>query len=358
MRTCFHKNIILRAISSVCVATVLLMSNIMPAHATEAEESGGKTYEITIRAGEHGNFIDTIASAESVTPKKVVFQVNKGGSFSLGSTASIVNIADKYCEEYSDNGLLKKRPNYYVVNQSYEIQEVNRNAEFVIEYGRLVNGIEYKVEFVDNATGVEIADPIFNWGSTGSPSEYYSAKSIANYALTGNASRRIEVLSETDKVLQFRYNSTLSGGSTTNTTYQTTDGGIENITETQQNPIYQTLPAEAPVAAQAATGGQGAGGGEDTATIEDEGTALEDTPAAEENEGVAPESDESSDGTTIEEEELPLAPGMNQPVNIAAVIAVMLGGIALILAVVWMIARRRITVIEDQDHDHDIDENL
>ena len=155
-----------------------------------------------------------------------------------------------------------------------------------------------------------------------------------------------------------RYNSTLSGGSTTNTTYQTTDGGIENITETQQNPIYQTLPAEAPVAAQAATGGQGAGGGEDTAIIEDEGTALEDTPAAEENEGVAPESDESSDGTTIEEEELPLAPGMNQPVNIAAVIAVMLGGIALILAVVWMIARRRITVIEDQDHDHDIDENL
>jgi len=346
MRTCFHKNIILRAISSVCVATVLLMSNIMPAHATEAEESGGKTYEITIRAGEHGNFIDTIASAESVTPKKVVFRVNKGGSFSLDSTASIVSIGAKYSGKY------------YVVNQEYKIEHVTRNAEFVIEYGRLVNGIEYKVEFVDNATGVEIADPIFNWGSTGSPTEYYSAKNIANYALTGNASRRIEVLSETDKVLQFIYNSTLSGGSTTNTTYQTTDGGIENITETQQNPIYQTLPAEAPVAAQAATGGQGTGGGEDTATIEDEGTALEDTPAAEENEGVAPESDESSDGTTIEEEELPLAPGMNQPVNIAAVIAVMLGGIALILAVVWMIARRRITVIEDQDHDHDIDENL
>ena len=70
MRTCFHKNIILRVISSVCVATVLLMINKMPAQATEAELSGGKTYEITIRAGEHGNFDDTIRHASKTVKNK------------------------------------------------------------------------------------------------------------------------------------------------------------------------------------------------------------------------------------------------------------------------------------------------
>ncbi len=346
MKAFFHKNIILRVVSSVCVATVLTITSIMPAHATEVEENGAKEYSITIRAGEHGNFTPDVVSTQNGTPKKIVYNVTKGEEFTLSNTTAIVGITDD-----------KYKGKYYVINQEYNIQNVTRNAEFVIEYGRLVDGIEYKVEFVDNATGVQIADPIFSWGSNGSSSGNYSAKSIANYALVGDTSRRIETLSDTQKVLQFRYNSTLSGGSTTNTTYQTTDGGVENITETQQNPIYQALPAEAPVAAQAVTGGQGAGGGEDTTTIEDEGTALEETPAAEENEGVAPESDEGSEGTTIEEEELPLAPGMNQPVNIAAVIAVMLGGIALILAVVWMIARRRIAVIEDQENDHEIDEN-
>ena len=347
MRACFHKNIILRVISSVCVAAVILMTNKMPAHATEAEESGAKTYEITIRAGEHGNFKEDKVNAYYESDKKIVFKVAKGVEFPKISTAGIVDIDKAY------------EGKYYIVNQYYYIEHVNRNAEFVIEYGRLVNGIEYKVEFVDNATGVQIADPIFNWGSTGSSTEYYSAKTIANYALIGDASRRIEQLSDNNKLIQFRYNSTLSGGSSTNTTYQTTDGGVENVTETQQNPIYQTVPAQAPVAAQAATGGQGAGGGDDTTTIDEEGTALEDTPVAEgEDEVVTPESEDSSDETIIEEEELPLAPAMNQPVNIAAVIAVMLGGIALILAVIWMIARRRITVIEDHENDHDIDENL
>lgn len=348
MKAFFHKNIILRVMSSVCVAAVLTMTSIMPAHATEIEENGAKVYSITIRAGEHGNFTPDVISAQNGTSKKIVFQVEKGYSFTLANTSEIVRITDdKYIGKY------------YVVNQSIGIDRVTRNEEFVIEYGRLVDGIEYKVEFVDNATGIQIADPIFSWGSNGGASEYYTAKAIANYALVGDTSRRIDTLSDTEKVLQFRYNSTLSGGSSTNTTYQTTDGGVENITETQQNPIYQTVPAEAPVAAQAATGGRGTGGGEDTTTIEDEGTALDETPAEEgADEATTPDSDEDIDETTIEEEELPLAPGMNQPVNIAAVIAVMLGGIALILAIVWMIARRRIAVIEDQENDHDIDENL
>lgn len=338
----------LRIASSVCMAAVLILTSIMPVHANENAGDSVKTYKITLRAGEHGDFKQGIITSQAGNTKKIVFNVVKGEAFTLSNTADVIEITN-----------VDYKGKYYVVNQSINIDHVTRNQEFVIEYGRLVDGIEYTVEFVDNATGVQIADPIFSWGSMGNPTEYYTAKSIGNYALTGTASRRIESLSDTDKVLQFRYNSTLTGETTTDTTYVTTDGGVENITETQQNPIYQTLPAEAPVAAQAATGGRGIGGGENTTTIEEEGTALEDTPEGDTSEeGVAPGSDENADETTIDEEELPLAPGMDQSVNIAAVIAVMLGGIALILAVVWMIARRRIAVIEDQDHDHDIDENL
>lgn len=178
------------------------------------------------------------------------------------------------------------------------------------------------------------------------------AKTINNYAFVSSSSQPITLEKGVVKTIVFRYNSTLTGGTTTNTTYQTVDGGTETINETQQNPIYQSVPGAAPVAATAATGG-----GADTTAIEDEETALEAEPVQSEEEieetpEATEEIGETSDDATIEDEEVPLAVGQ-KPVNIAAVLAILLGGVALILAVVWIAVRRRIADISDTDQSDD-----
>ncbi len=336
MKKIIKNRSILKIISIFSVAVFVLASLPLQAQAVEIE-----TYTVTLRAGMHGNFRLDQITGDYESAKKIEFEVNNGTDFTIQSTAAIVEIAD----EYEGNYFVKD-----IENKTFYYNE--KDQEYVIEYGRLVNGVEYKVEYVDNATGVQIADPIFLWGEDGISTTNIYAINISNYALANGSPKAITpIKGATTNTLTFRYNSTLTGGTTTNTTYQTVDGGTQTINETQQNPIYQAVPGAAPAAAVAATGG-GGGGGADTTAIEDEETALEAEP---EPEGEAQESAEATEETgeateeaTIEEEEVPLA-ASQQPFNLAAVLAILLGGVALILATVWIIARRRTIDVDDVD---------
>ena len=342
MKKIFGKKIVLRLVASAAVAVIFASGFSIPAQAD------AKTYKVIIRAGEHGEFLvgDVVASEES--SKKLVFEVEEGGSLTVQSTAAIVDIVNA---QYQGK--------YFVQDEYLNFQNITRNEEYVIQYGRLVDGVEYKVEYVDNATGVPIADPKFAWGNDGAATPATYAKSISNYALASGSPQTLMLdKNAAFNTITFRYNSTLTGGTTTNTTYQTADGGTETINETQQNPIYQAVPGAAPVAAVATTGGTGGAG---TTVIGEEETALEaTTPEADtEDEAIQGDTDAAEDTqdteeATIEEEEVALAPNANQPVNVAAVAAVMLGGIAVILAVIWIIARRRTAGIDDQN---DSDQN-
>ncbi len=335
MKKIIENRRILKIISIFSVVAIMLASLSLQAQAGEME-----TYTVTLRAGMHGNFRLDQIDGDYESAKKIEFEVPLYPNFEIQSTAAIVEIADEY------------KGDYFVkdINKIFEYN--GKDQEYVIEYGRLVNGVEYKVEYVDNATGVQIADPQFLWGEDGIPTTNIFAINISNYALANGSPKTITpVKGATTNTLTFRYNSTLTGGTTTNTTYQTVDGGTQTINETQQNPIYQTVPGAAPAAAVAATGG--GGGGADTTAIEDEETALEAEPT--EPEGEAQESAEATEETgeateeaTIEEEEVPLA-ASQQPFNLAAVLAILLGGVALILATVWIIARRRTVDVDDVD---------
>jgi len=346
MKKLFDKKIILKLIAS-AVATVIFASGFsIPVQADT------KTYKVILRAGEHGEFSlgdmptnvfgDVISSDFSA--KKMVFEVTEGGALLIQSTTAIVDIVNT---QYQGK--------YFVQDESIYLQTVTRNEEYVIQYGRLVNGVEYKIEYVDNVTGVPIADPKFAWGNDTEYTPEINAKNISNYALANGSPQKLKLdKNATFNTITFRYNSTLTGGTTTNTTYQTADGGTETINETQQNPIYQAVPGVAPAAAVATTGGTGGGAG--ATIIGEEETALDATIPEEDTEDEAAQGDteatedtQETEGTTIEEEEVALAPNANQPVNVAAVAAVMLGGIAVVLAVIWIIARRRIAGIDDQD---------
>lgn len=336
MKKIIKNRSILKIISIFSVAVFVLAS--LP---LQAKAGGIESYTVTLRAGMHGNFRLNQIVGDYESAKKIEIVVPRNFDYHIQSTAAIVEIADEYLG------------NYFVKDIEKIFDYNGKDQEYVIEYGRLVNGVEYKVEYVDNATGVQIADPIFLWGEDGIPTTNIYAINISNYALANGSPKTITpIKNATTNTLTFRYNSTLTGGTTTNTTYQTVDGGTQTINETQQNPIYQAVPGAAPAAAVAATGG-GGGGGADTTAIEDEETALEAEPA--EPEGEAQESAEATEETgeateeaTIEEEEVPLA-ASQQPFNLVAVLAILLGGVALILATVWIIARRRTVDVDDVD---------
>jgi len=330
--------------------TIAIVAFCLPIKAKANELEHTKSYQIILRAGEHGNFDITPSESPNIyNAKKLAFNVAPDTSLSVQVKSGEIIINNEYlCDIKIDPNYVGK---YFVIDYENKYNNISKNQEYVIDYGRLVDAAEYKVEYIDNATGIQIIEPKLKYGNDGNQVSA-SPEIISNYAFVSSSSQPITLVKGEVKTITFRYNSTLTGGTTTNTTYQSADGGTETINETQQNPIYQTIPGTAPVAAVAATGGA-----TDTTAIEDEETALEAEPIQQEEEiQEKPESTdeigETTEEATIEEEEVPLAAGQ-KPVNIAAVLAILLGGVALILAVVWIVVRRRIVDVEGIDPSDD-----
>ncbi|MDD3667049.1 MAG: hypothetical protein PHQ65_17445 [Bacteroidales bacterium] len=67
------------------------------------------------------------------------------------------------------------------------------------------------------------------------------------------------------------------------------------------------------------------------------------------------ESTEDVTSTNIEDEEMPLSSNMVPAINIASIIAIVFGVNVLILFIVYIFLRKRITVIEEQIHDPDLE---
>ena len=143
---------------------------------------------------------------------------------------------------------------------------VERNEKIVVQYGKLNNGVEYKVTFVDAATGAEIATPVIGRAEAGSDSPVINAPTITDYVLQNPsvASYQFIDLQPTGVLTYtFNYNYTGTGGGTTvvtepgTTTVITTDGGTETVYQVNEVPNYVSTP----VAGGGAGGGGAAEGG-------------------------------------------------------------------------------------------------
>lgn len=167
---------------------------------------------------------------------------------------------------------------------------VERNEKIVVQYGKLNNGVEYKVTFVDAATGAEIATPVIGRAETGNDSPVISAPTINDYALQDPSvtSYQFVNLRPTGVLTYtFNYNYTGTGGGTTvvtepgTTTVVTTDGGTETVYQVNEVPTYVSTPV--------AGGGAGGGGAAEGGAQPAEGDA----------------------NVQIDEGDVPLAPGID-----------------------------------------------
>ena len=280
----------------------------------------------------------------------------------------------------SDISIIKKDANnvplYVTANtdkwnstpSAYKLTDkITKNVEFVIQYERLINGIEYTIEFVDKATGAQLTAPIFGWGSEGqiikSQMELQTEpKQIANYAYKGAASQEFKLERNGKNIFTYQYLTTL-GGTETRTITEYYDGGITY--EDSTNIIYQQANV---VGRSPSTTSNNPSKNEtkplDTNTDVEEESSIDGNDQDKMNEGDNIEEDNKQESQTdgeveeketiiVDEPEAPLSPGIQEKVTVLPIISCIFIGIVIILAIVWFIVRGKKKVEEDSEKESD-----
>ncbi len=296
---------------SVTVATALAFTMVagMTVQATDLENADaytGKTYTVTFHPGNVGSFTDL--------DDVVAIYNNQEGVVSAESTAhKAIKLVVKPGTQITAPIGIEAKDDYYYRQQWNETVEgtVTKNADYVPQFGRLIDGIEYQVKFLIKGTETSVYPPVFNRGNVGDELSFTALANIpvsagAFYVLQGEATRPLVLDADSDKnilifeyVLQDRY-------AVTSESTLLTDGGTVTTVESV------TVPGAAPAAA--------GGGGAAPAAVAP--AAAEEAPALTEIDNgqtalaaSVPESPEEAT-TTIEEPETPLDANLSQTTNL------------------------------------------
>lgn len=296
---------------SVMVATALVFTmvtgiNVKASEADNKEAYTGKTYTVVFHPGNVGSFtdIDDVVNVYS----------NQEGVVSAESTQhkAIKLVVKPNTKIAAPLGIAAEGDYYYRQQWNETVEEtVTKNADYVPQFGRLVDGIEYQVKFLIQGTETSVYPPVFNRGNVGDELSFTALTSIpvsagAYYILQGVPARTLVLDSDSDKnilifeyVLQDRY-------AVTSESTLLTDGGTVTTVESV------TVPGAAPAAA--------GGGGAAPAAVAP--AAAEEAPALTEIDNgqtalaaSVPESPEEAT-TTIEEPETPLDANLSQTTNL------------------------------------------
>lgn len=339
-----QKAVILKITAMVLtLGTVLLL----PAAKAQAAE----TYTVTFRPGNVGAFaVSSQAQGSAKEKAEEVAALNYAG----------------YETEVTQRGAIKvtvpagspvpAAPSQIVAEEGYFVKDtslwgpsgelVDRNVDYVADYGKLVDGVEYTVEYVDNSSGESIAPVYIAQANKGESRKVTAPSRIVisggtsyNLVSEGTLEKALEA-DAAKNVFTFRY--TLEAGSSIEEERITyTDGGTVTVTET----VTRVIDNGQTVTGVPGTAGTPAGA-EPAADAEEEEAVPpqieipeEDTPLAS---GI-PGEDEGGI-LTIEDEETPLAAGIkpeekgNTAVMAAAAISAVL---ATGIGCFWLVVRKK-----------------
>lgn len=329
---------------------VLSMTVLMPAVKVRAAES----YTVTFRPGNVGAFA---LSADAA-----------GGAKENAEAVAALNYAG-YEVEVTLRGAIKvtvpagaavpAAPSYIVAEDGYFVKDtsiwgpagetVDRNMDFVVDYGKLVDGVEYTVEYVDSSSGESIAPVYITQANAGesrtvtAPSQIVISGGVV-YNLTSEASLEKVLDADASKnVFTFRY-STEPAGSVEEEIVTYVDGGTVITTETVTTVIDngQTVATGGTLAGGGAGAGADANAGageeeQDTVQIEDEQTPLADQVPGNDA------GDDRGELVTIDEEEVALAatPFEKSVSPVAVVFAALSAALAVGAAGFWFFMRKK-----------------
>ena len=323
---------------SACVALALIL--MLPSMNVYAANS----YTVTFRPGNVGSFqqdaVDSLTNsygAENVT-------VTTHGAIKVTVNAGVeIPAAPTY---------IQAKDGYFVKAgwASTDANKVDRDMDFVVDYARLVDGVEYTIEFVDSASGESIAPAYIAQANKGeSRTETAPAQIVisggAVYNLSSAASITLVLDADATKnVFTFKY-TMAPAGTVIEEVIIGEDGEIITTTDYVTTTINNGTTVVGGGAAAGGAGGAGgaagggaaeggeAAGGNEAVEIPDEETPLAG--------GISEGSEEPAGMVEIGEEDVPLASGEEPMANMALIGASVFGAGAVMLAGLWLYMKKK-----------------
>ncbi|MBQ2283865.1 MAG: hypothetical protein II250_06785 [Agathobacter sp.] len=232
-----------------------LVAGILPSTQVKAETTK-KTYTVTFRAGNVGNFnLNTSnISGENIeaTENYIKFTVEKGESLSstfdfISDDASLdayfLNVTSSDNDvDYIDSGYRLKTVSEWAENAANAT--VKRNTEYVLDYAKLVNPVKYTICFVDVESGEQIAPSTIAYGNA-EEEILCTPLNVSNYSTTDKAVTLVLSEEDSENVVTFQYTYTGEVETITKTITNVEPG--ETITETVINEVEVVEPGGATV---------------------------------------------------------------------------------------------------------------
>ncbi len=328
------------------LAALLFLGN-APAPQVAAQEN---IYTVTFRPGDVGVFTDPEGIGESYVNSgaAVDYEITQHKAVKLRVKAGTTLPALLQAED------VKADPGYFAKSAAQwgpaAGLAVDRNLDYVVDYGRLVDGVEYTVTFTDSQSGVQIAPSATAYANVGDIVTYTAPSSIIShqqgiYSLQGEAGKQMTLSADSGKnILTYTYTNLYDPGTNIVENVVTVEGPVEE--ETVTNVVFVNGAAISAARAPAAGGEADARAGENEPEDNPGGAAViedEETPLA----GDAAESDVGdnpggADTVTIEDQEVPGAgaPEGEAP-NSAALAIAAVGAAALAALIIWFKVRRK-----------------
>lgn len=344
-----------KSFMSMCVALALVL--MLPSMNVYA----ASTYTVTFRPGNVGYFA---LAGTTLTEKKAMAEEAAAAQYSEGT----YHVTDMGAIKVTvTNGSTLDAPRYIRTEAGYFAKSANewgpngetikKNTDYVVDYGKLVNGVEYTVEYVDIDSGDSIAPVKIAQANVG---DEINEAAPVQIVISGGAIYKLEEAhpmpqtlkaDAADNVYTFKYKMLPPGTVIEEVTIEG-EGGTIVTTETVTTTIDNGTTVVGGGAA--AGGGAGAGGGAVAGGVADGGAEAggneaveildEETPLAG---GISNESEEEAAGMVeIGEEEVPLAAGEEQGANMALIGATIFGTGAVMLAGLWLFMKKKRVMAE------------
>lgn len=274
----------IKGIISLLLALVL-MNTWMPV--TQVQAQAVKTYTVTLRAGNVGSFdtakFETFCQNAEVTTNYIKFQVERGSSLvDMGFFKEAAELDSVLLNSVVIDGS-------YLMKSAAEIakQQITSNTEYVLDYGKLVDPVEYSIYFVDRESGEQIAAPTLAYGNAG---DVVNAVPMTIHGYeTEDGTKEIVLSKEAENLITFYY---------TFTSQETGDSTVTVPQEESETIVTETTEVSEETEEQ----GEAPEEEDQPVVIEEE----EDQPVVIEEEEV-PLADTPTEIAEIEEEEIPLA---------------------------------------------------
>lgn len=335
-----------KSFMSACVALALvLMLPSMNVSASSDSDAGKATYTVTFRPGKVGEFT---AEAKGRLGGTVTGLGAIKVEVEAGAPVPRIFATDVVVPEDENGEVL-----YFAKSETEwgpkSGAKVDRNMDFVVDYGKLIDGVEYTVEYVDSV-GDSIAPSKIVQANADeemtvtAPSQIViSGATVYNLSSAGSITR---TLSKDASANVFTFEYTLAPvGTVIEEVIIGEDGEIITLEEYMTTTVGGGAVAGGAVAGGAAGGGAAGGAGADEGGEAAEGgneaveILDEETPLAG---GIDDATNEEPAGMVeIGEEEVPLAPGEEKVANMALIGASIFGAGAVLLAGLWLFMKKK-----------------